>query len=79
MEVKKNSVVIPLEMWNELKEIDYFKELIEVLEDSRELEKAKVKTKSFMNLDNYIKERSLKEVGKKNKITRSNKIKKTYV
>lgn len=79
MEVKKNSVVIPLEMWNELKEIDYFKELIEVLEDSRELEKAKVKTKSFMNLDDYIKERSLKEVGKKNKITRSNKIKKTYV
>jgi hypothetical protein len=79
MEVKKNNVVIPLEMWNELKEIDYFKELIEVLEDSRELEKAKSKTKSFINLEDYIKERSLKEAGKKNKITRSNKIRKTYV
>jgi hypothetical protein len=79
MEVKNNNVIIPIEMWNELKQIDYFKEIIEVLEDSRELEKAIAKTKSFINLEDYISERTLKEKIKKSKRTLSNKSKKSYV
>jgi hypothetical protein len=79
MEVKNNNVIIPIEMWNELKQIEYFKEIIEVLEDSRELEKAIAKTKSFINLEDYISERTLKEKIKKSKRTLSNKSKKSYV
>jgi hypothetical protein len=49
------------------------------LEDSKELEKAMAKTKSFINLEDYISERTLKEKVRKSKRALSNKGKKSYV
>lgn len=71
IEIRKNEVVIPLTIWNELKNNDYFKELIEVLEDSELLEKTKRASKGSMDLDDYIRDRELKEYGN-TKIKRKN-------
>lgn len=64
IQVKKNNVIIPLKIWNELKESTYFRELIEVLEDSKELEKAKNETTHFVDFKKYDKKRraSIKNV-----------------
>ncbi len=61
IEIKKDIVLIPLSTWNELKKIDYFKEIIEVLEDSALLEKTKKESTNSIDLDEYIKEREKKE------------------
>lgn len=61
IEIRKNNVIIPLSTWNELKKIDYFKEIIEVIEDSDLLEKTKRESKGSIDLDDYIRERALKE------------------
>ena len=71
IQIKKNNVVIPIKTWNELKENDFFKDLIEVLEDSELLEKTKKESKGFIDLDDYIRNREVKEnmkskEGKKN-------------
>ena len=79
MIVKNNNIVIPVKFWNDLKKIDYFRELIEVVEDSRELEIAKSKTKSFVSLDDYIHQRSQKESAKKTKRVSNIKRRKSYV
>jgi hypothetical protein len=77
LQVSNNNVIIPLRFWNELKKNDYFRELIEVLEDSKDFEEAKKETTSFLNLNDYMKKRELaemkkviktkKEIGKKTK------------
>jgi len=61
IEIRKNDVVIPLTIWNELKKNDYFKEIIEVLEDSELLEKTKRESKGFVDFDEYVREREEKE------------------
>lgn len=79
MIIKNNNVIIPLKMWNELKKIDYFNELIEVIEDSRELEQAKLKSKTFVNIDDYIRERKAKYKAVKNSYRKPIKVKKSNV
>ena len=61
IEIRNNDVVIPLKIWNEFKKNDYFKEVIEVLEDSELLEKTKRESKGFVNFDEYVREREEKE------------------
>ena len=60
IQISKTKVVIPVSTWNELKSSDYFKELIEVLEDSIDFEKAKKDTKSFVDYRTYSKRRKSK-------------------
>jgi len=67
LQVSNNNVIIPLRFWNELKKNDYFRELIEVLEDSKDFEEAKKETTSFLNLNDYMKKRELAEMKKANK------------
>ena len=64
LQVSNNHVIIPLRFWNELKKNDYFRELIEVLEDSKDFEEAKKETTSFINLNDYMKKRELAEMKK---------------
>lgn len=71
IEIKKDIVLIPLSTWNELKKIDYFKEIIEVLEDSEILENIKKESNGSIDLDEYIQEREKKE-----QINASGKVKK---
>ena len=61
LQFKKDSVIISRKKWEELKKDNYYKELIEILEDSDELEKAKKETTSFIKLKDYIKIREKKE------------------
>jgi hypothetical protein len=67
LQVKKDKVIISRKKWEELRNNDYYKELIEVLEDSEELEIAKKETNSFIKLKDYIKEREKKEQIKNNR------------
>jgi len=61
LQLNKNNIIISRKSWEELRKNDYFRELIEVLEDSEELEKAKKESNSFMKLRDYIKNREKKE------------------
>jgi hypothetical protein len=79
IEIRKKNVVIPLATWNELKKIDYFKEIIEVLEDSELLEKTKKESKGFISLDEYIIERDQKEYGNSKAPRKNLKTKKLIV
>ncbi|MBN8570064.1 MAG: hypothetical protein J0M18_10565 [Ignavibacteria bacterium] len=60
MQITKTEVIIPVAKWNELKSNDYFRELIEVLEDSLDLEQAKEETKTFTDYREYSKKRNSK-------------------
>jgi hypothetical protein len=73
LEINKDTVIISRKKWDELKKNDYYREIIEVLEDSEELEKAKKETTSFVRLKDYIKEREKKEQVKKHKSRNSRK------
>ena len=64
IEIVKKNVVIPLSQWNELKKDDYFKEIIEVLEDSDLLEKTKQNSKGSVDFNDYVRERENKELKK---------------
>lgn len=79
IEIKKDIVLIPLSTWNELKKIDYFKEIIEVLEDSALLEKTKKESTNSIDLDEYIKEREKKEHFKRSGKMKKIKMKKVIV
>ena len=74
IEIKKDFVLIPLSTWNELKKIDYFKEIIEVLEDSEILENTKKESNGSIDLDEYIREREKME-----QINASGKVKKLKI
>ena len=60
IEIKNNNVIIPLSIWNELKQDNYFKEIIEVLEDSKEFEKAKKESTQFIDFKSYDRKRRAK-------------------
>jgi hypothetical protein len=60
LQVKKDRVIISRKKWEELKKDEYYKELIDVLEDSIELEKAKNNTKHFTDFNGYDKKRRAK-------------------
>ncbi|MFZ1320365.1 MAG: hypothetical protein WAT71_02290 [Ignavibacteria bacterium] len=60
IEIKNNNVIIPLSIGNELKQDNYFKEIIEVLEDSKEFEKAKKESTKFIDFKSYDSKRRVK-------------------
>ena len=60
IEIKKNNVIIPLAIWNELKKDVYLKEIIEILEDSKDFAKAKKETTHFIDFKEYDKKRRVK-------------------
>ena len=64
IEIRKNSVIIPLTIWNELKKDAYLKEIIEVLEDSKLFEKTKKESKGFIDFHDYMREREELEQSK---------------
>jgi hypothetical protein len=68
LQVLNKNVIIPLAFWNELKKNDYFRELIEVLEDSKDFDEAKKESTSFTDLTDYIKRREIAELKKARKI-----------
>jgi len=59
--IEKNKVIISKRTWSDLKQRREFRELIEVIEDTAELEKAKKDAKHFIRLEVYLKEREKKE------------------
>ncbi|MEO8210762.1 MAG: hypothetical protein ABI840_09370 [bacterium] len=60
IEIRKNSVIIPLTIWNELKKDAYLKEMLEILEDSKAFAKAKKETTHFIDFKEYDKKRRAK-------------------
>ena len=63
--VEKNQVVISKKTWDILKKDKDYKELLEVIEETAELEKAKKESKYFIKLDDYLKQRDREEKVKK--------------
>ncbi|MFC2130815.1 hypothetical protein ACFLSQ_05225 [Bacteroidota bacterium] len=61
IEVSEDKVIFSRETWEELKSDDYFRELIEVIEEREALSKAKEETVSFIDLDEYHEKRMKKE------------------
>lgn len=53
LKVKNDNVLIPLALWEELKNDFYFQELIEVLEDRQELLESKKEASEFFDFDEY--------------------------
>lgn len=64
MEVTKDNVIIPRKLWDELKSDDYFRELIEIIEDGEDLKLAEEESDYFIDYDEYREERLKKEVYK---------------
>ncbi|MEO6695665.1 MAG: hypothetical protein ABIY50_07040 [Ignavibacteria bacterium] len=60
IQIKNENVIIPLTLWNELKRDNYFAEIIEVIEDSNEFEKAKKETSRYINFKSYDRKRRAK-------------------
>jgi len=60
IKVNKNTVTFSRKTWDELKEDNYFSELIEAIEDREELLKAIEETEYFVDFDEYDKERRAK-------------------
>ncbi len=58
LEISKDKVVIPREIWEELRKNNYFRELIEVIEDREALQKAIEETEYFVDYDEYKKTRN---------------------
>ena len=53
LKIKNNNVLIPLSLWNELKDDLYFNELIEALEDRQDLLEAKKEATEFFDFREY--------------------------
>ena len=53
LKVNKNNVLIPISLWNDLKNDSYFKELIEALEDRQELLEAEKEATEFLDFRDY--------------------------
>ena len=58
LEISEDKVVIPRETWEELRKNNYFRELIEVIEDREALQKAIEETEYFVDYDEYKKKRN---------------------
>ncbi len=61
LEVAEDKVTFSRDTWEELKSDDYFRELIDVIEDRESLLKAKKETEFFVDLDEYHRNRMKKE------------------
>lgn len=61
LEVQNNNVLIPIQIWEDLKSDFYFSELIETLEDRKELLDAQSENVEFIDFRNYDSERKRKE------------------
>jgi len=61
LEVKNNNVLIPIQIWEELKRDFYFSELIETLEDRKELLDAQSENVEFIDFRLYDSERKRNE------------------
>jgi hypothetical protein len=57
IKIDDENVVIPRKTWDELKNDEFFKELIEILEDSNDLEDAIAEADEMFDFDDYDKER----------------------
>lgn len=51
MEIIDDKVIFPLSVWNDLKKDDYFKELVEALEDRDRLLELEKNETEFLNFD----------------------------
>jgi len=61
LDVAEDKVTCSRETWEELKSDDYFRELIDIIEDRESLQKAKNETEFFVELDEYHQNRMKKE------------------
>ncbi|MBM2814694.1 MAG: hypothetical protein HW421_1456 [Ignavibacteria bacterium] len=53
LKIKNENVLIPIALWNELKNDLYFNELIEALEDRQDLIEAKKEATEFLDFREY--------------------------
>ncbi len=53
LKIKNNNVLIPVAVWNELKNDFYFSELLEALEDRQELMEAKQEATEYFDFIEY--------------------------
>jgi hypothetical protein len=60
IEVSKNKVMFSRNTWDTLKENDYFREIIDAIEDREELLEAEKETKTLSDFREYDKKRRLK-------------------
>jgi len=60
MVLTENEVTFSRELWEELKNDDYFHELIDIIEDRDALREAKKETEYFMDYEEYRKSRLAK-------------------
>ena len=63
--VDKKQVIITKKTWDILKKDKDYKQLLEVIEETAELEKAKKDSNYFLNIDDYLKQREKQERIKK--------------
>lgn len=59
--VDKKQVTISRKAWDILKKDKDYKELLEIIEETAELEKAKKESRYFLKLEDYVKQREKKE------------------
>jgi hypothetical protein len=55
--IKNNNVLIPISVWNDLKNDLYFNELLEALEDRQDLLDAKHEATEFLDFNEYDSQR----------------------
>lgn len=66
--VDKKQVTITRKTWDILKKDKDYKELLEIIEETAELERAKKDSKYFLKIDDYLKQREIQERSKKIRI-----------
>ena len=59
-QIKRDKVILSIEFWNMLKADPSFSELIELIEDSIDLERAKDEAKYFISFEDYDRKRKLR-------------------
>lgn len=57
MIINDNSVILNRSTWNKLNENEFYREILEMIEDIELLEQAKKETQEFVDLDDYHKNR----------------------
>jgi predicted DNA-binding protein len=57
MEITEDKVIISRKIWEELKTDEYFREIIEIIEDSEDLKLAEEHAVDFIDYDEYKRER----------------------
>ena len=59
-QIKRDKVILSIEFWNMLKADPSFSELIELIEESIDLERAKDEAKYFISFEDYDRKRKLR-------------------